>query len=105
MAGAWPELGYLIGVASVLGVLGWNAGMRAMGAARGVLFINLVPVTAFAIAVAGGRVPVGAEMAGVALVIAALVLNSLAGARGAGAAAREVVPAVARCGAGAAGGR
>ncbi len=99
LAGAWPELGYLIGVASVLGVLGWNAGMRAMGAARGVLFINLVPVTAFAIAVVGGRVPVGAELAGVARVIAALVLNSFAGVRDAGAVPREaVVPVAAGCG-------
>lgn len=78
LAEAAPSLAYLILLASLLGVLGWNAGMRAVGAVRGVLFINLVPVTAFAIAVAGGQVPAGAEIAGVALVIAALVLNSLA---------------------------
>jgi drug/metabolite transporter (DMT)-like permease len=46
--------------------------------ARAVLFINLVPVTAFTIAVLGGRVPTRAELIGVALVIAALALNSLA---------------------------
>jgi drug/metabolite transporter (DMT)-like permease len=75
---AAPAFGYLVLAASVVAVLGWNAGMRALGPARGVLFINLVPVTAFTIAVLGGRVPAGAEIAGVALVIAALVLNSLA---------------------------
>lgn len=75
---AAPGLGYLVLAASIVAVLGWNAGMRAVGPARGVLFINLVPVTAFTIAVLGGRVPAGAEIAGVALVIAALVLNSLA---------------------------
>ncbi|WP_426954513.1 DMT family transporter [Muricoccus radiodurans] len=78
LVAAAPEFAYLVLAASVVAVLGWNAGMRALGPARGVLFINLVPVTAFAIAVAGGRVPAGAEIAGVALVIAALILNSLA---------------------------
>ena len=58
-----------------------------------------MPVTAFAIAVVGGRVPVGTELAGVALVIAALVLNSFAGVRDAGAVPREaVVPVAAGCG-------
>ncbi|MDI3306440.1 MAG: DMT family transporter [Acetobacteraceae bacterium] len=75
---AAPAFGYLVLAASVVAVLGWNAGMRAVGPARGVLFINLVPVIAFIIAVAGGRMPARAEIAGVALVIAALVLNSLA---------------------------
>src|SRR4249920_417013 len=69
---------YLVLVASVMGLLFRNAGMQAVGPARGVLFINLVPVTAFTIAVMGGRVPSGAELAGVALVVVALVLNSLA---------------------------
>jgi len=75
---AAPALGYLALLAAVVGFLCWNAGMRALGAARGVLFINLVPVTAFTIAVLGGRVPTGAELAGVTLVIVALLLNSLA---------------------------
>ncbi len=78
LASAVPALIYLVLASSVVAVLGWNAGMRAVGPARGVLFINLVPVTAFAIVVAGGRIPTGSEIAGVALVIAALVLNSLA---------------------------
>jgi drug/metabolite transporter (DMT)-like permease len=73
---AAPDFFYLVLVASVMGLLFWNAGMQAVGPARGVLFINLVPVTAFTIAVMGGRVPSGAEVAGVALVIGALVLNS-----------------------------
>jgi len=77
LAAAVPSLGYMVVVASVLAVLGWNGGIREIGAARGVLFINLVPVTAFAIAVVGGRVPEAAELAGVALVVAALLLNSL----------------------------
>jgi drug/metabolite transporter (DMT)-like permease len=74
---AAPAFAYLVLAASVVAVLGWNAGMRAVGPARGVLFINLVPITAFVIAMLGGRAPAGTEIAGVALVIAALVLNSL----------------------------
>ena len=81
LVAAAPSLAYVVVVASVLAVLGWNGGIRMLGAARGVLFINLVPVTAFSIAVAGGRRPDAAELAGVALVIAALLLNSLSAAR------------------------
>jgi drug/metabolite transporter (DMT)-like permease len=73
---ASPSLAYLVLAASVMGFLFWNAGMRALGPARGVLFINLVPVTAFAVAIAFGHVPTRWEVVGVALVIGALVLNS-----------------------------
>lgn len=79
LAGAAPALVYLTLFASVLAVLGWNHGIRAVGAARGVLFINLVPVVAFVIAIAAGRPAQPVELAGVALVVLALVLNSLGG--------------------------
>ena len=36
---------YLVLAASVAVVLGWNAGMRALGPARRALFVNLVPVS------------------------------------------------------------
>lgn len=78
---AAPSFAYLVLAASVMGFLFWNAGMRALGAARGVLFINLVPITAFAIALAAGHRPSGWELAGVALVIVALMVNSLASLR------------------------
>jgi drug/metabolite transporter (DMT)-like permease len=77
LGAAAPGLTYMVLAASVVAVLGWNAGIRALGPARGVLFINLVPVTAMAVAIVGGRVPASYEIAGVALVIAALVLSSL----------------------------
>lgn len=78
---AAPSFAYLVLAASVMGFLFWNAGMRALGAARGVLFINLVPITAFAVALAAGHRPSGWELAGVALVIVALMVNSLASLR------------------------
>ncbi len=71
-----PSFGYLVLAASVMGFLFWNAGMRALGPAHGVLFINLVPITAFSVSLAQGHVPTGWELAGVALVICALALNS-----------------------------
>ncbi|NYT68370.1 DMT family transporter [Pusillimonas noertemannii] len=71
-----PSFGYLVLLASVMGFLFWNAGMRALGPAHGVLFINLVPVTAFSVSLMQGHIPTGWELAGVALVISALVLNS-----------------------------
>jgi len=73
---ATPQFSYLIFAASVMGFQFWNAGMRALGPARGVLFINLVPVTAFTIALIGGHIPTGWEFLGVGLVILALALNS-----------------------------
>ncbi len=76
LAAGVPALIYMVIAASIIAVLAWNTGMRALGPARGVLFINLVPVTAFAVATVGGRMPTGSEVAGVVLVIAALVLNS-----------------------------
>lgn len=79
--GTLPALVYLTLFASVIAVLGWNYGIRAVGAAQGVLFINLVPIVAFAVALAEGRTARPAELLGVALVMTALVLNSLGGVR------------------------
>ena len=69
---AWLGLGFVVVFGAVVAVLSWNAGVRRMGAANASLFINLVPITALAIRIAGGYDPVPAEFAGTALVIAAL---------------------------------
>lgn len=71
---AWP-LAYIILVSSFVAVLCWNAGMRAVGAVDGMLFINFVPVTAFAIRIAQGHRFAPIEFVGAALVVAALVAN------------------------------
>jgi drug/metabolite transporter (DMT)-like permease len=62
----------------VLAVLAWNAGIAILGPANGVLFINLVPITAFAIGVAQGHRFGASEIIGVVLVIGALLANNLA---------------------------
>jgi len=70
------QLAYIIGIASVLGVLSWNAGNKLIGVTNGVLFINFVPVTAFAIRIAQGHHFQPIEFLGAALVIGALIANN-----------------------------
>ncbi|OIQ89594.1 EamA-like transporter family protein [mine drainage metagenome] len=86
-ASAWG-LAYLVLIAAFVAVLGWNAGIARVGATAGVLFINLVPVTAFAIGACMGRHFGGAELIGAALVMSALVINSVFAALGARSARR-----------------
>jgi drug/metabolite transporter (DMT)-like permease len=72
------EMVYLSLVGGVMAVLAWNAGISILGPANGVLFINLVPITAFAIGVAQGHRFGASEIAGVLMVIGALVINNVA---------------------------
>jgi len=76
------QLAYIVGVASVLGVLSWNVGNKLVGVVNGVLFINFVPVTVFAIRIAQGHRFQPIEFVGAALVIGALVANNLVVRRG-----------------------
>ncbi|CAO3360625.1 AMP-binding protein [Azospirillum melinis] len=71
------EIAYLVLIAAVLAVFSWNIGIRLLGPINGVLFINLVPITAFAIGLAQGREFGQAELAGAGLTIGALVVNNL----------------------------
>ena len=71
------QLAYIIGIASVLGVLSWNAGNKLLGVTNGVLFINFVPVTVFAIRIAQGHHFQPIEFVGAALVIGALIANNV----------------------------
>jgi len=73
------DIAYLSLVAGVLAVFAWNAGVAALGAPNGVLFINLVPITAFAIGIAQGHRFGASEIAGGLLVIGALIASNVAG--------------------------
>ena len=86
-ASAWG-LAYLVLIAAFVAVLGWNAGIARVGPTAGVLFINLVPVTAFAIGACMGRQFGRAELLGATLVMSALVINSVFAALGARSARR-----------------
>lgn len=78
LAPVGPQLVYLVVFASIVAVLAWNAGMRALDPLSGMLFINVVPITAFAIGIYQGQHFAGAELLGASLVIAALFTNNLA---------------------------
>ena len=77
----WWRLIYVAGPAAVIAVLAWNAGVKRLGAADGSLFINLVPVVTFAIAIGQGYRPGAVEFAGAALTVAALVGANLVARR------------------------
>lgn len=70
------ELFYITVVSALLGTLCWNSGIRRIGA-DGVLFINFVPVTAFAVGAFQGYRFNWAELLGAAAVLVALVVNQL----------------------------
>jgi len=67
---------YLAIVAGVIAVFSWNTGVKALGPVNGVLFINLVPITAFFIGYMQHEVFTGIEIAGAALTVTALLLNN-----------------------------
>ncbi len=71
------QLGYVSLVAGVLAVLCWNAATRSLGAQDAVLFINLVPVTAFTIEAVRGHVPGVPELAGAGVTVGSLLVHNL----------------------------
>jgi hypothetical protein len=72
----WQILYFSVGTV-VLGVLGFNAGARALGPLNAMLMLNFIPVGVFAIEAALGRSFATIELAGAALVVSALVANNL----------------------------
>jgi len=76
-----PALLFLILPAAVIAVLCWNQGIRQFGAQRGMLFINLVPLTALAVGVLRGHGLGSGELAGAVLVLASLLVNQLGSRR------------------------
>ncbi len=77
IASVWWQLLYFAAGSVVLGVLGFNAGVKHLGALNAMLMINLVPVGVFAIEAALGRRYEAVEIAGAAIVIGALAANNL----------------------------
>ena len=87
---AWPALAYLVVFGALVAVIAWNHGVRRLGPSNAALFMNLVPVTAFAIEAARGTNPLPVELLGAAVTLAALVVANLA------ARPRAPVPALVR---------
>ena len=87
-----PEVAYVVLIGAVAAVLAWNTGVRRLGAPNAALFMNLVPVTAFAVAIARGYRPVAGELAGAVITVAALVAANLLHRRDAARATAATVP-------------
>jgi drug/metabolite transporter (DMT)-like permease len=68
---------------SIVGVLCWIAGIQRVGPLNAALLANLIPIVAFAIGIALGSSFAASELAGAALVIAALAANNVYLRRGA----------------------
>lgn len=71
------EMIYIIVFTSMMAVLAWNGGVKHLGPLNAVLFISFVPVTAFTIGAIQGRAFTSMELAGAAIVLAALIANNL----------------------------
>jgi drug/metabolite transporter (DMT)-like permease len=80
---AWPQaaiegfsLFWYILTVMVLGVVLWNAGVRAVGVVTASLYINLTPMVTIAILVlVQGAQPTGQQLAGGALVLLGIVYS------------------------------
>jgi drug/metabolite transporter (DMT)-like permease len=77
----WWQLAYVVVVGALAAVLAWNEGVRRLGAPNAALFMNLVPVVAFVIAIVRGYQPAAAELAGAAVTVSALVGANLTARR------------------------
>lgn len=71
------QLGYFVVFTVVLGVLGFNNGVKYLGALNTMLMLNLIPIIVFAIEAWLGRSFAAIEIGGAAIVIGALVANNL----------------------------
>ncbi len=72
-----PDLLYMALVAGLIAVLCWNVGNRIITATNGVLFMDVVPVTAFVVSALNGVVPTNVQITGAVITATALVLNNL----------------------------
>lgn len=72
-----PQMLYLILIGGVVAVISWNTGIKILGTVNGILFINLVPITAFTIGVFQGHHFTMIEAAGAFITIGALIGNNM----------------------------
>ncbi|MBO9533658.1 MAG: DMT family transporter [Solirubrobacteraceae bacterium] len=89
----WLPILYVIVFGALVAVLSWNEGVRRLGPSTGSLFMNLVPVTSFAVAIGQGYDPAAGELAGAVLTILAIIGANRVAARAAAAATVEAAAA------------
>jgi len=71
------QLGYFVVFTVVLGVLGFNNGVKYLGALNAMLMLTLIPIIVFTIEAWLGRSFAAVEIAGAMVVVGALVANNL----------------------------
>ncbi|WP_341677744.1 DMT family transporter [Niveibacterium sp. SC-1] len=86
-----PAMAYVTVFAAFLAVLAWNAGVRGLGVQNGVLFVNVVPLTALIVGIVMGKHFGGWELVGAAMVLSSLFITQYRGRTQP--AAREAAPA------------
>ena len=77
LVGVFWYMLFIIVMSSVVAVLLWNVGVRAVGALNATLFATFVPVVVFAIGIFAGQRSTATEYLGAAMVIGAVVSNNL----------------------------
>ncbi|MCC3767833.1 DMT family transporter [Streptomyces sp. UNOC14_S4] len=92
---SWWQILYVAVPATAVAILSWNIANRNLGPANGVLFINLVPVTAFVISAFQGHTPTAAQLTGIGLVMVSLIGANVATRRHAARASRVAAPGTA----------
>jgi drug/metabolite transporter (DMT)-like permease len=76
LVSVWPELGFMVFIVSVFGILLWNMAVARLGPLSAGLFANFTPVVTYLIALGQGRRPAALELAGAGIVLVALVANN-----------------------------
>ncbi|WP_428421119.1 DMT family transporter [Methylibium sp.] len=94
---SWHALLYVGLVSSAISILAFNYGVRALGSVAATAFLNFVPVSALLMSIALGKPPAANELAGMAMVVGALLIHTAAG-RPAAAPVRKAVDVRQRCG-------
>jgi drug/metabolite transporter (DMT)-like permease len=72
-----PHVLYMSLIASLIGVLCWNLGNKILTPLNGVLFMDVVPITAFAVSAMTGVLPTAVQIVGACITGSALILNNL----------------------------
>ncbi len=68
---------YIICIGGTLSMVAWNFGIKNLGAANGVLFINLVPITALIISLFNGYNADSITIIGMIITIIAVIINNI----------------------------
>jgi drug/metabolite transporter (DMT)-like permease len=76
-----PHVLYMAFIAGFVGVLCWNMGNKILTPLNGVLFMDVVPLTAFVISSLVGVMPHPVEILGACITGTALIVNNLYGRR------------------------